>query len=1460
MSSINALLRLLQARNIVLRRAQGKILADWYGAPPDREIVEAMRANRRALEDYLDSVESGREPVDSDADASVVTRAQRRIWFASQSGEGRAAYNVGFRLIVGGTLDVARLRNAVDAALHRYPSLRATFVETPTRLMRTIRAETSGVFFDRTGLAGGRADCERCANAAFDLQHDPLVRVTVCREDGRTVVYVVLHHILTDGIGAQLFIREIFARYADGRMPPPSDFGADTGHARHAALEQRYAESASYEEDLRYWRERLAGYDPRPALPYDFPRTRSASCAVSLNGSADGVERAALHARSRAFGCTPHQLLLACVFTAVRELSGCDDFAICIPVHLRDQAAQFDEMGLFLNVLPIRPRLAGCDSFETSVDAIRRAAEEAYRHKRAPFEDVARYVERGGQPAALLSTMFVHTEEPPGAQQFGGLDVRTESLASPGAKCDFNLFAAECGERARCSLEFDADRFSWLTAEALLERFEAAVRRAVGHEAGAGAGARPAGDALRLRRWRDTVTTLLATPAAGADAPQLRDVAWARLDAPAPVATVTEATAGVLDALLGGALTVNIIEFGAWPTIVDAGGPPAAAFGAWLLDRMAGGVLRCVLGVEGDLVHAIGIVADARCCFGRFGADAIVRDILAVLAGGMPAAICPVPAKRGTASVRSPAAQPSAIAARIAFEWPSAGRDKGWRVAEARIARAPFATTLAALAVTLYRYTGRSDIVICARRPDDHGVARASPVAIDCNPARSVRELREAVERSLAGPALPADVAVGAPAMLDAGVDDTRSCLVLAVCDSEDRAPGAAPGRACVTPERGLYLHLGDGTLRVAVDARHFDASFASRFAASVECVLARFGNPDTRIGAIGACADDDPLGTVRADEPDGGLLDARATLVSRFAEQAALGPDAPALQCGARVVDYSTLLNDTRTFAAVLRDAGVRRGALVAVLLDDPFEYARAVLAVALSGAAYLPLDSDWPPLRLQAVLERAAPDLLIVDAVSSDATGIRKFAWPPHERPGAESDALRTGDTCSPDDLAYVIYTSGSTGVPKGVAMTHGAAINTILDVNRRIGLGAGDAVYAISSFAFDLSVYDLFGALAAGAKVVLPRHGDRLSPPAWRRDLRESCVTVWNSVPALAQMLVEREEDVPKQSLRCVLLSGDRIPVALPDRLRRAFSPEHMLGLGGATEAGIWSIACSIDGPTDGWRSIPYGEPLAGQRFVVLDLDGQRCPRGVPGELHIAGTGLAQGYWRAPEDTARAFFVHGPGAARLYRTGDAGFCRADGVFEILGRLDNRIKLHGYRIEPGEIEAALRQHPGVTDALAWVDGDGAHARLVAAVCTPDGETPASLSSWLAERLPASMRPARCASVPRWPLTPNGKIDMGALRTTERASTCAPSAQPTVTPREASLLMLWRELLDVDASQPLGVHDDFFDVGGHSLLAVRMLERLSAQGATVSYRTFLSHTTVAALGAHLDERGRGQG
>lgn len=488
---------------------------------------------------------------------------------------------------------------------------------------------------------------------------------------------------------------------------------------------------------------------------------------------------------------------------------------------------------------------------------------------------------------------------------------------------------------------------------------------------------------------------------------------------------------------------------------------------------------------------------------------------------------------------------------------------------------------------------------------------------------------------------------------------------------------------------------------------------------------------------------------------------------------QAKRTPHARAVAEGERYLTYSQLTARAGRIAQVLREHDVSSGQRVALLLDRGCDLVAAILGVLLAGAAYVPIDPDSPARRVAYLLEDSRPQLVVT---SHQCVHLLSRLGPRH----LEIEAINTDATFSipqskgsSDDLAYIIYTSGSSGSPKGVMISHASAANTILDINRRFSIGAYDRVLGLSSAGFDLSVYDLFGTLAAGGTLVtLPRSALK-DPQRWLSLIEEEGVTVWNSVPTAMKMLVECYEGQRREispTLRVVLLSGDWIPVSLPAQIRRCFPEAQVVSLGGATEASIWSCIYPIDQVDPKWTSIPYGTALSGQSLHIRDAALAAVRDGEIGEICIGGHGVALGYWHEPALTRKSFVTDPRTGQRLYRTGDLGRRHPDGNFEILGRTDLQLKVRGFRVDLTEIETALASHEAV-DACAVVASGGREdeKELAAYYKLKQPVESSALRQHLRSLLPEYMIPQRFVPLPALPLNENGKVDRKALHAKTR-------------------------------------------------------------------------------------------
>jgi amino acid adenylation domain-containing protein len=648
-----------------------------------------------------------------------------------------------------------------------------------------------------------------------------------------------------------------------------------------------------------------------------------------------------------------------------------------------------------------------------------------------------------------------------------------------------------------------------------------------------------------------------------------------------------------------------------------------------------------------------------------------------------------------------------------------------------------------------------------------------------------------------------------------------------------------------------------------------YDDWFAERLAAHYTNLLrAIVAEPDQQLSQLNMLDADERQQILNQWNPREATPAVEGCLFHPFLEQAARAPDAIAAIFGNEQLTYRELLQRSAGLARQLQSLGVGPETCVAICLERSLEMLVAVMGIQLAGGAYVPLDVRSPNERLLGIIEQCSAQVLVTRSErAQDLTGSAAHTLIMDSVAAIEASDSLPENAVLPSNLAYIIFTSGSTGTPKGVMIEHLSALNTVLDINSRFDLNAEDKLIGLSSLGFDLSVYDVFGALAAGATLVIPEHNRAADPDYWLELLRNHKITVWNSAPIMMEMLVGklrlRHEFLPA-ALRLVMMSGDWIPVGLPDQIRsHSHGTPRLISMGGATEASIWSIWFPIEDIHPEWKSIPYGRPLARQRFHVLDSEHNPLPVGVMGELYIGGVGVARGYLGRPDLTGERFIQDpfGEKGERLYRTGDLGRYLPDGNIEFLGRIDTQVKIRGYRVELGEIEVCLSRHPNVAEAvvLARELHQGIND-LVAYIVPEDQEQTvavADLQDYLRQSLPEYMIPIAIVTVDYFPMTTNGKLNRDALPMPQMAT--AATEHTFVAPRteiERMLCKLWGDVLKAGS---IGIHDSFFALGGQSLLAVTLLANIGqAVGRELTIDVLLHSPTVAQMAEWLKRKDDG--
>ncbi len=467
----------------------------------------------------------------------------------------------------------------------------------------------------------------------------------------------------------------------------------------------------------------------------------------------------------------------------------------------------------------------------------------------------------------------------------------------------------------------------------------------------------------------------------------------------------------------------------------------------------------------------------------------------------------------------------------------------------------------------------------------------------------------------------------------------------------------------------------------------------------------------------------------VATNAPEDGRSD--KTLYDLFGDSVVINGTQTAIIHKDQEITYAELHTRVNQLAHVLRDFGVGKGKLVGVTLEKGWEQALAVLSIVKLGAAYVPIDASLPYERQQYLLQVCNIETVVVNGTYAHPSLTADLNVVTIEELDFNDLLASDFESCaSSEDIAYIIFTSGSTGKPKGVTLNHEGPVNTIQHLNEKYSLGTQDKVLAISDLNFDLSVYDIFGTLAAGGTIIMPEAKLKGDPMHWINLVIKHKVTLWNSVPALARLFVENcfyQQIRQLPDLRLIWMSGDWIPLELPDKIKSLNNHAKVISMGGATEASIWSIHYEINEIDPGWKSIPYGKPLANQSMFVLKDTFEHAPTWVPGMIYIGGVGLATSYWGDPEKTQNSFIQHPETGERLYRTGDLGRYLPDGNIEFLGREDFQVKVNGYRIELGEIERQLLENKSVGEAIVVVDGDRFESKRLVAFIKPAGSAKSS-------------------------------------------------------------------------------------------------------------------------------------
>ncbi|WP_068773804.1 non-ribosomal peptide synthetase [Paenibacillus sp. FJAT-26967] len=681
-----------------------------------------------------------------------------------------------------------------------------------------------------------------------------------------------------------------------------------------------------------------------------------------------------------------------------------------------------------------------------------------------------------------------------------------------------------------------------------------------------------------------------------------------------------------------------------------------------------------------------------------------------------------------------------------------------------------------------------------------------------------------------------------------------------------------------------LAIHVGDEIeVKLEYNSDLFKAEtirrISQRFLWMLEQAAGQGPQEIQEIRLLTSLQEDKLLEQFSSEDPD---CASDLAIHTRFEMQVGRTPDAIAIRSGDLELTYQELNMKSNRLAERLREEGVERGDAVGVLLDRGAHAIIAMIGILKAGGAYVPLDPNYPVERVMYVIAHCGARVLITE---EELTGT--FADPieshsnlqrillmnessdPHKNPRyryldpseTRQAEQEEGAQISPDHLMYIMYTSGSTGQPKGVMVTHRNAANYLLWSIKELGIRAEDRMLLVSSISFDISVFEIFGALLSGASLHLATNEMLLDVHQLYPFLERHHITIWHSVPALmSQLLHNRAQSQHHLSgfskgVRVVMLGGEAWSTKLYHEVRGAFENARIMNMYGPTEATIWVTSYTIEEEQALSEGIPIGRPVANNRILILDRYGHLCDIGIEGDLYVSGMNVTKGYMNDEERTRQAF-IGSTGRGAMYRTGDRAKYSAEGYIQYMGRADNMLKVRGYRIEPGEIESVLLSWDEIQEAAAVVQTWNETQRLVCYYVSLQEIRHEELRMRLRSKLPDYMVPALFISMDQLPLTANGKVDRRTLSNmdiTDRLALETPYAEP-VTTAEQFLAQAWTQVLGIEE---IGINDSFFELGGSSLL-VNQLHALieNRYPGTVTIIDLFKNHTIAAMAAYLDASG----
>ncbi|MFP5261772.1 MAG: amino acid adenylation domain-containing protein [Blastocatellia bacterium] len=1495
-----------------------------------------------------------------------LSSSQERLWILEQLVPGTPTYHIPEGLYLKGSLDLDALRRSLDETVRRHEVLRTSFIVKDGRPFQSVkpaeRVDLEVIDLRDLPEADRKGHSVQIANQQiqrpFDLVNGPLLRVGLLRlQEDEHMLVIVMHHMISDGLSMELFVREVvllYEAFSAGRPSPLRDL--EVQYADYAIWERRWLESPALQIQYEYWKRQLANLQvlelptdrPRPAVQSFRGAMRLLELPPELSSSLDEM--------SLREGTTLFMTMMAAYAALLHRCSGQQDIAIGTPVADRSQLNIEGMIGLFVNTLVLRVDLSGDPTYRELLGRVKRVTIDAFEHQDLPFDKLveALQVKRDLSRGALRQVVFAMQKLVNDPVSLPGLTIipMVEEIKIGVARLDMSLFVWESRGLIKGALEYNTDLFNTDTVERFISHFHLLLADMAEDPTRRIRVLPPLIEDRGRQQYPSEPATTVADqglqeieppPARQSNLSESESLFWFSKKLQPDVrlyfdyVTAAFTIHGLIDRSHFGrafqklvdhsdALRSTIHEVDRIPLrrvhekldyeldyqdFSDCPDPSAACRG-WVGRRSS---------LEFDFAKQLFDSALLKLAEDRFvwfvSINHIVSDLwsLSVMARRVSEYY------KLSLEGRLDSARPmTPYQDYVDYEQAFRLSDQ-YREAEAYWARkiadsptlSPFYRTDSSKQTTaverVSRNIGRERTRVIKEMANRQGlfspavifattlfvyqyrITGESHLRIGSPFANRPEALRDTI--GLFINICPLDVVIDADDTFMSLAWKVQREIIQAVRNRSYPVRNPVGGRIyniyfnymnasfadlCGMPVEFELIHSGHSNETLTLLVQDFSASDSfvlgfefNRYAFNEQQREASVNHFSNLLDAF-IKEQERPLSGVgmlsgrERREILFGLNDTSrgyrrsVCLHGLIEEQVGRDPQADALVYEDRRLSYAELNSRANQLARYLRSRGVGPDVPVGICMLRSVEMVVGLLGILKSGGAYVPLDPTYPAERLGYMLEDAQMTVLLTQREVMDlpaGKGVEVIyldeAWGEVAAESNDNLPIEVGE----DNIAYVIFTSGSTGRPKGVMIPHRGICNRLFWMQEAYHLTRDDRVLQKTPFSFDVSVWEFFWPLISGATLVVARPGGHQDKAYLMKEIDRHKITTLHFVPSMLQVFLEKDDVEGCESLRRVICSGEALSYELQQQFFDKLDAE-LHNLYGPTEASVdvtyWE--CKRVGEL---RVVPIGRPIANTQIHLLDKQLHPVPFGISGELHIGGINLARGYVNRPDLTAEKFipnpFSAEPGA-RLYKTGDLGRYLPDGNIEYLGRSDHQVKIRGFRIELGEVERTLAQHPAIRDVVLTAREDRpGDKRLVAYyVAGQDGgASPAELRSFLKDRLPEYMVPTAFVEMDAFPLTPNGKVNLKALPAPEQAH--LGSKKAFVAPRsplEGVLAHLWAEVLGVER---VGVYDDFFELGGQSLLATRVIYKLKQiLSADIPLRSVFESPTVAGLAEVIKE------